>query len=420
MLPPAAEVRLGLSTYGTSTPGIGGKLRTEVEDFQVIELGDGPRRRDGKFTAARIRLRNWETNRFVGIAANRIGLRAGDVAFGGMKDKRAVTEQWFTFRCGGERLKRLDLEDVEILATHATDERAFTGSHAGNRFVLRVREHHGTPEIVAATAAAITATGGVPGCFGPQRFGGSFRPITHLVGEALVNGDLEEAVRLYVGHPVPGENHEAYEARKVYEETRNPEAALALYPHGLDPERRILERLMARPGDWRHALLALPHNLLQLFVHAHQSLLFNHMVSLRIARGLSLAKAEIGDRVMPVGDDGTSSHLVNPRNQNRVQRELDAGRAVITAALVGLDAPLAEGEMGEIEAEVLAKFDVDLTAFRMYEMPQLASGGRRRAILQRVNDLEVAWVEGDPVVSFSLGKGDYATTVMREFMKVEV
>jgi tRNA(Glu) U13 pseudouridine synthase TruD len=54
----------------------------------------------------------------------------------------------------------------------------------------------------------------------------------------------------------------------------------------------------------------------------------------------------------------------------------------------------------------------------------VASDGRRRAILQPVRNLKVDWVPGDggedPVFAFALGKGSYATVVLREFMKAEV
>jgi len=86
-------------------------------------------------------------------------------------------------------------------------------------------------------------------------------------------------VRLYVGNPMSMESEQAQAARRIYDETRDPAAALAQYPEKLDPERDILRRLAKRPGDWRHALQALPMNLLQLFVHAHQSWLFNLVLS---------------------------------------------------------------------------------------------------------------------------------------------
>jgi len=235
-----------------------------------------------------------------------------------------------------------------------------------------------------------------------------------------VDGDLEEAVRLYVGHPMPGEREEAQAARRAYEEG-DLAKALELFPPQLDPEREMVRRLQRRPGDWRNALCAHPVNLLQLFVHAHQSLLFNEILSARVAAGLGLNTAQVGDRVMGMDEEGTKTHLVTAMNRARVQKELDLGRAALTALLPGLTAPLAQGAMGEIEQEVLDDHGIDLAGFRVREMPEVASDGRRRGILQPVRGLAVDWVAGDggadPVFAFALGKGSYATVVMREFMK---
>lgn len=417
--PPPDEQALGLRSYLTSEPGIGGRLRSVPEDFVVLETGDGPARDvEGKYTAARIALRNWETNRFAGVAARELGIHRDQVAFAGMKDKRAVTEQWFTFKAPVQAVERLgSLADVRVVAAYATRRPSFTGAHTGNGFVLRIRDASATAETLNAITSAIEHERGVPHFFGPQRFGGHFRATTHLVGEAICRGDLEEAVRLYVGHPVATETPEAQEARRIYEETRDPTATLAAYPAVLDPERAILRRLVERPGDFRYALFALPTNLLQLFIHAWQSLLFNEMLSARLEAGLGLATAHVGDRVMGVDDEGTTTHVVTAYNRARVQQELDRGRAVLTAALTGLTTPLAEGVQGDIETEVLDAHGVHPTDFRVREMPELASPGRRRAILQRVTGLQTEFVDGDPVLRFQLGKGSYATVVLREYMK---
>jgi tRNA pseudouridine13 synthase len=420
--PPAEEQSLGLASYLTSTPGIGGRLRAEPEDFVVIELGAGPPRFDeGAYTAARVRLRNWETNRFVGQAARALGIHREHIAFAGMKDKRAVTEQWLTFKCPPEALAELgQLADVEVVESYRARKAHFPGAHTGNRFVLRARDSTQDRAVVEATAAAIRSEGGVPNFFGPQRFGGHFRPVTHLVGRAIVEGDLEEAVRLYVGNPMDMEQEQAQQARRIYDETRDPAAALAVYPEKLDPERDILRRLVKRPEDWRYALQALPTNLLQLFVHAHQSWLFNHILSARVDAGLGLATAHPGDLVMGVDEDGTRTHKVTTHNQQRVQRELDLGRATLTAPLVGLTGALASGEPGALEQEVLDVHGVHPADFRVRELPEVASEGRRHGILQPVRDLAVEWRDGDPVFSFALGKGSYATVVLREFMKAPI
>lgn len=420
--PPAEEQALGLRSYLTTTPGIGGKLRTEPEDFVVVETGDGPDRFDaGVHTAARVRLKNWETNRFAAQAARVLNLHRDQVAFAGMKDKRAVTEQWFTFRCPPAAVAQLGtLADVEVLEAYPTRKAHFTGAHAGNRFVLRVRESTGDRSAVDQAAEAIRAEGGVPNFFGPQRFGGHFRPVTHLVGKAIVEGDLEEAVRLYVGNPMAGESDEAQAARKLYDKTRDPTAALEIYPQKLDPERAILRRLAARPDDFRNAIQALPENLVQLFVHAHQSWLFNQILSARVEAGLGLTRVHDGDLAMGVDDDGVRVHQVTSFNREKVQREVERGRATLTAPLVGLATPLATGAPGEVEEAVLLANGIETADFRLRELPELASDGRRRGILQPVRGLDVTWVDGDPVFAFALGKGSYATVVLREFMKAPI
>jgi tRNA pseudouridine13 synthase len=421
-LPPPEEQALGLSSYLTATAGIGGRLRHEPEDFVVIELGDGPPRFDtGAHAAFRVRLRNWKTNRFAGQAARLLNVHREQVAFAGMKDKRAVTEQWFTAKVPVPALSALSsLADVEVLESYATRKSHFPGAHTGNRFVLRVRDSTKDKGTVEATAEAIRKEGGVPNFFGPQRFGGHFRPVTHLVGRAIVEGDLEEAVRLYVGNPMSMEQEEAQAARRLYDETRDPAAALAIYPPKLDPERDILWRLTKKPGDWRNALNALPPNLLQLFVHAHQSWLFNQIISARVAAGLGVSTAHPGDLVMGIDDDGVKVHAVTDFNLARVQRELDVGRATLTAPLVGLASPLASGASGEIEQKVLDEEGVHPADFRVRELPEMASDGRRRGILQPVRDLAVSWIDDDPVFAFALGKGSYATVVLREFMKAPI
>jgi tRNA pseudouridine13 synthase len=421
-VPPPEEQALGLRSYLTATPGIGGRLRAEPEDFVVVELGDGPPRFDeGAYTAVRVRLRNWETNRFVGQAARALGIPREHVAFAGMKDKRAVTEQWFTVKAPPAALAQLaPLSDVEVLEAYRARKAHFPGAHTGNRFVLRVRDSTRDRAAVDATAEAIRQEGGVPNFFGPQRFGGHFRPVTHLVGRALVEGDLEEAVRLYVGNPMEMEQEQAQAARRIYDETRDPAAALAAYPEKLDPERGILRRLVKRSGDWRYALQALPGNLLQLFVHAHQSWLFNLVLSARVEAGLGVSTAHPGDLVMGVDEDGTRAHKVTAANQARVQRELDLGRATLTAPLPGLECPMADEAPGEVEWAVLDSLGVDPADFRVRELPEMASDGRRRGILQPVRGLDVQWVDGDPAFAFGLGKGSYATVVLREFMKADL
>ncbi|MCJ2541027.1 MAG: tRNA pseudouridine(13) synthase TruD, partial [Candidatus Thermoplasmatota archaeon] len=94
---PTGEEEVGILGHITGTPGVGGRLRAEAEDFVVEEISRPPPEvPGGRFTAATIRLRNWETNRFVRQMSRRLGISSKRVRFAGTKDKRAITTQIFT------------------------------------------------------------------------------------------------------------------------------------------------------------------------------------------------------------------------------------------------------------------------------------------------------------------------------------
>src|SRR5438094_196091 len=68
------ESVVGISQYLTSAPGLGGRIKASAEDFVVDEVSmDLPRSEAGRYTAARIRTRNWETNRPVRPIAHGVG-----------------------------------------------------------------------------------------------------------------------------------------------------------------------------------------------------------------------------------------------------------------------------------------------------------------------------------------------------------
>ena len=65
--------------------------------------------------------------------------------------------------------------------------------------------------------------GGIPNFFGHQRFG-TTRPITHLVGKALVQGDFEEAAMLFLAKPSVHEHPASRQARQELEDNKKFQA----------------------------------------------------------------------------------------------------------------------------------------------------------------------------------------------------
>src|SRR5207245_5226451 len=101
---------------------------------------DLPRSETGRHTAARLRTKNWETNRLVRELARHLRISRKRIAFAGTKDRRAVTTQLFQFDGVPELLEGLRLKDVEVLETFRTDRKLEIGDLLGNRFQIVVRE----------------------------------------------------------------------------------------------------------------------------------------------------------------------------------------------------------------------------------------------------------------------------------------
>ncbi len=103
------------------------------------------------------------------------GCRHFDVGFCGLKDRHAVTRQWFSlYRPGQEREDRTFMARVAerwpVLSACRYRRKLRRGEHLGNRFVITLRHIAGGRDDVQASLANLKEQG-APNYFGPQRFG---------------------------------------------------------------------------------------------------------------------------------------------------------------------------------------------------------------------------------------------------------
>jgi len=423
-----AEADIGMRYYLSHYDGTGGRLKTEPRDFVVREISSPPpHAEDGRFTIARVTSTNWETNRLVGLLSRELGCSRERIGFAGTKDKRAVTTQLMSFECAPEELSRIDLRDVVIEEPYRAKRGMRIGDLLGNEFEISIRgcdmpasEIPGTLESVASD---IARAGGFPNYFGVQRFG-VVRPVTHIVGERIVRGDLEGAVRAYVSEPSEKESPDIIGARAAAADTEDYASVIGDVPKGMSFEKIMMEHLISHPGDHAGAIGAMPPNLQMMFVHAYQSYLFNLMLSERMSRGMPLDAPVPGDVVIPADSDGTPQHerpiIATEKNMDLVARQVRMGRAFVTITLFGSASSIPEGEMGDIERSVIEREGIRNEDFIVPDLPRCSSKGSRREILCPVRDLRYS-ADGDGyTVAFSLTKGNYATCLMREFMKSEM
>lgn len=422
------ESVVGIEGYLTSAPGLGGRIKTKAEDFTVEEVPvDLPRSETGRYAVARVRTRDWETNRLVREIARALRISRKRIAFAGMKDRRAVTTQLLQLDVPSERVAGMHLKDVEVLEVFRTDTPLEIGDLLGNRFDITVREIARSREDIEGRAAALDrelrTLGGFPNFFGVQRFG-SVRPITHVVGRHLVRGEFKEAVHAYVGNPMPMDDPESSEVRADLEATGDYGAALRAYPRAWSFEKAILNVLAADPADFVGALQALPANLLMMFVHGYQSFLFNRILSERMRAGLPVHEPVAGDLVLPARSDGHPNRErkipVDPGNLEKVRLQCRAGKAFVSGVLFGSESAFAEGAMGEIERRAVASEGLRPEDFLIPAIPRISSKGTRRELLAPLRSFGWEAGEGTLRLRFSLTPGCYATSLLRELLKAPV
>jgi tRNA pseudouridine13 synthase len=159
--------------YAHGGPLLRGVLRAEPADFVVEEqLGFEPGGA-GEHVFVQIEKVQANTDWVAQKLAAFAGIAAVGVGYAGLKDRHAVTRQWFSLHLPGRAepdWAALDLAGVRVLQTVRHDRKLKRGAHRGNRFRIRLRSLSGDVEAVAARLAAIAADG-VPNYFGEQRFG---------------------------------------------------------------------------------------------------------------------------------------------------------------------------------------------------------------------------------------------------------
>lgn len=155
------------------------------------------------------------------------------------------------------------------------------------------------------------------------------------------------------------------------------------------------------------------HRLKRFFVSALQSHVFNHILKLRLERGVfdglltgDWAKKHDTGGIFQVQDVGV---------------ELSRAKALdisATIPLYGKKVRLSEAQAGECERKVLENFGLRWTSFANHKI-----GGRkgdRRITRVKLEDVVLEPSEAGYWLSFSLRKGAFATTILREVMKVDV
>ena len=204
MIDPRQPLRFADYPYSIAAPELRGVLRASPADFfveeQLLFAPDG----DGPHFMLWIEKTGTNTEWLSRQLAKRAGCRPMDVGYCGLKDRHAVTRQWFSVPAPKEPVDwfALDIPGVEVLEVHAHRRKLRRGAHSGNRFVLTLREVQGEDDLDDRIARMRAS--GLPNYFGPQRFGRSGDNVIRAM-EGGRTGILLSAARSFLFNAVLAE-----------------------------------------------------------------------------------------------------------------------------------------------------------------------------------------------------------------------
>jgi tRNA pseudouridine13 synthase len=236
--------------------------------------------------------------------------------------------------------------------------------------------------------------------------------VNHRVGQAILARDFRSAVRTFLAEPREGEGPDAREARRLAGEERFREAHDLLSPRQ-DIERKVTARLAEKPDDYLGAIRRIPIVPRRLFVQAFQSYIFNRTASEAVREGLDFSRAEKGDNWATLAPD-----MLRPTKTHGVKEPI-VGEAFPLIQIVGYGFRNYGSRFDALMMTILKELAVEPPRFYIKEAEELSNEGGFRHAPLLAKDLTHGSGPGSTTLSFSLGKGEYATTLLREVLKPE-
>ena len=175
--------------YLYGAPSGQAKLRCQPEDFIVDEQLNFSPSGSGEHLLLHIEKRGQNTQFVAKQLAALTGLRVRDISYAGLKDRHALTRQWFCFKwpikqdLAWQDWQDWQLEGCSILSVQRHFRKLRLGALKANHFQIRLRDVTDSAELLTRAKLLVQ---GVPNYYGEQRFG-------------IDAGNLQLAQQLFAG-----------------------------------------------------------------------------------------------------------------------------------------------------------------------------------------------------------------------------
>lgn len=383
-------------------PGIGGRIKSTAQDFQVKEIPLYPASGTGEHLFLHIEKCNISTMDLVYQLSRQLQISPNEIAYAGRKDSCSLSWQYLSvpFSCES-MISKISIPGVTVLDCQRHSNKLRIGHLAGNHFSILIRDVAENAQENARHILEILQKRGVPNYFGDQRFG--VQSNTHYVGKAMLMGNPEKVCDAIFQSNVSLESSRLEEAIALYQQGKYQEAMAAI-PSSFSTEKHIL-KMLAFGNSKKKAIDRIPWKIQKFYICAYQSSLFNHTLNSRLG---FIDRIEAGD--LAVKHPGSAVFLVQDTAVE--QKRCDNGEISPSGPIFGHKMIEPQGTQGEREKRVLEEEGITLDMFQPFHLK-----GERRSYRILLKEVKLEKTQEGLWLSFSLPKGCYATVVLREIMK---
>jgi tRNA pseudouridine13 synthase len=389
---PKLDSQIGISVYSTKFSGIGGKIRVEPEDFQVNELISEKIKNSindqSGYAVYKLKKKKIDTNHALSGIFRKKGIRLKSL---GLKDASAITEQFVCSGNKGKAIENFSSDKYSLEKLGYVKKPLSKKDMIGNHFKIKISECQNNLE-------SFTEFDKILNFYGYQRFG-SKRPVTHLIGKAILQMDFDKAVELILSFTSSYDSKENNEIREKLSDKANYEQYFDKVPVQMDIERIVLKEMIEH-GEPIRAVRAIPVSLRRFYIQAYQSFIFNQSLSAAFSDGENLFESQSGD--ICFDHNGIIGKYVKGMDQN------------LALPFVGYSYYKKTRFDFQI-SKILEQEEVSPKDFFIKEMQEASSEGGFRQAAIHCSD----YSSHGNVVEFSLSRGSFATILLREIMKPE-
>ncbi len=389
---PTLDSQIGISVYSTKFVGVGGKIRVNSEDFEVSEIISDKSLKliseQSDYAVYKLKKKNIDTNHALSDIFRKKGVKLKAL---GLKDASAITEQFVCSNTKGRSIDNYFSTKFSLKKIGYVKKPLTKKDMIANHFKIKLVD-------CKNNLSEFKEHDKILNFYGYQRFG-SKRPVTHLIGKAILQRNFEKAVELILSFTSPFDSKENTEIREKLIDKSNYEKYFEKIPPQMDIERIVIREMISSDNPQK-AIRQIPLSLRRFYIQAFQSFLFNHTLSSAFSDGENLFEPQDGDVCFDF-------------------------KGIIGKYLRGTDQRLAIPFVGYSYykktrfdyqiSKILESEKISPKDFYIKEMQEVSNeGGFRQAAISCSN-----YSSEDDTVEFTLSRGSFATILLREIMKPE-